>query len=178
MHQTACIYRKNNVRGPQNILLNEVTKDMSEAKVSEKSSSGAPKAKTEKADTGAKASKSASETSKPADTSSAAKADAAPKSASQTSISHFSSVSTPAYKEGWENIFGRSKFGSSKASKPANGEQLPEKLTIEDKDIDQELKSALYKAFQRRARAQGISLARIKKQVDFEYILQCNLNEK
>ena len=94
------------------------------------------------------------------------------------SISHFSSVSTPAYKEGWENIFGKSKIGHSKTSNSDNDEHLPEKLTIEDIDIDKELKAALYKAFQRQARAQGISLARIKKQVDFEYILECNLNKK
>ncbi len=153
---------------------------MSEAKVSEKASTSPPKAKTEKADAGAKA---ASETAKSADTSSSdtpsvAKADAAPKSASQTSISHFSSVSTPAYKEGWENIFGRSKFGSTKAANTDNSEHIPEKLTIEDVDIGEELKVALYKAFQRQARAQGISLARIKKQVDFEYVLECNLNRK
>ncbi|MCP4185163.1 MAG: hypothetical protein GY761_17940 [Hyphomicrobiales bacterium] len=153
---------------------------MSEAKVQDKASTGPPKARTEKAEAGAKA---ASETSKPADTSSSdtpsvAKADAAPKSASQMSISHFSSVSTPAYKEGWNNIFGQSKFDRTTASNTDNSAHIPEKLTIEDVDIDQELKAALYKAFQRQARAQGISLASIKKQVDFEYILQCNLNKK
>ncbi|WP_435140203.1 hypothetical protein [Pseudopelagicola sp. nBUS_19] len=32
----------------------------------------------------------------------------APKSASQTSLSHFSSVSTPEYRSGWNKIFGKS----------------------------------------------------------------------
>ena len=37
------------------------------------------------------------------------------KSASQSSISHFSSVSTPAYRSGWEKIFGnKSKSEASK----------------------------------------------------------------
>lgn len=148
---------------------------MSQAKVQEKVSTGAQKAKTEKAEAGTKG---ANDTTKSADTSSVAKSDAAPKSASQSSISHFSSVSTPAYKEGWENIFGRSKIDHTTASNTDNSEHFPEKLTIHDVDIDKELRSALYKAFQRQARTQGISLAKIKKQVDFEYILDCNLKRK
>ena len=46
----------------------------------------------------------------------------APKSASQTSISHFSSVSTPEYRAGWDKIFGKSKLEQSP----------PEKLTQYD----------------------------------------------
>ncbi len=141
----------------------------------EKKSSGPEKAKTEKAEAGAKGT---NETTKSADTTSVGKADAAPKSASQSSISHFSSVSTPAYKEGWDNIFGKSKIDHTKASKSDNREPFPEELTIHDLDIDKELRSALYKAFQRQARAQGISLAKIKKQVDFEYTLGCNIKKK
>ncbi len=145
---------------------------MSEVKAQGKKSSSPQKAKIEKAETGTK------ETTKSADTTSAKKTDAAPKSASQSSISHFSSVSTPAYKEGWDNIFGKSKKDHAKASSTDKGEHFPEKLTIQDADIDKELRSALYKAFQRQARAQGISLAKIKKQVEFEYILDCNLKKK
>ena len=37
---------------------------------------------------------------------SVSKAVSEPKSASQSSISHFSSVSTPQYRSGWNNIFG------------------------------------------------------------------------
>ena len=46
----------------------------------------------------------------------------APKSASQTSISHFSSVSTPEYRAGWDKVFGKSKLEKSP----------PEKLTKYD----------------------------------------------
>ena len=38
--------------------------------------------------------------------SSASKSVSAPKSAAQSSISHFSSVSTPQYRSGWNSIFG------------------------------------------------------------------------
>jgi hypothetical protein len=148
---------------------------MSEVKVQEKVSTGPQKAKTEKADTGTKG---GSETTKSADTTPVEKTDAAPKSASQSSISHFSSVSTPAYKEGWENIFGRSKIDRTTASNTDNGGHFPEKLTIHDVDIDKELRSALYKAFQRQARAQGIDLAKINKRVKFEYVLDCNIKKK
>ena len=148
---------------------------MSEAKVQEKVSTSPKKAKTEKAEAGTKG---AGETTKSADTTSVEKTDAAPKSASQSSISHFSSVSTPAYKEGWDSIFGRSKIGHTTASNTDNGEHIPEILTIHDVDIDKELRSALYKAFKRLARAQGINLAKIKKQVEFEYILDCNIKKK
>lgn len=148
---------------------------MSEVKTQNKGSSAPQKAKTEKSDAGTK---SASETTKSTETTSVEKTEAAPKSASQSSISHFSSVSTPAYKKGWDDIFGRSKNGRQSASNSSNGEYIPEKLTIHDVDIDKELRSALYKAFQRQARAQGISLAKIKKQVEFEYILDCNLKKK
>ena len=41
--------------------------------------------------------------------SSAKKAEPTAKSASQESISHFSSVSTPEYRSGWDHIFGSGK---------------------------------------------------------------------
>lgn len=141
----------------------------------DKKSTSPKKVKAEKAETGAK---DAKETTKSADTKVAEKTDTAPKSASQTSISHFSSVSTPAYKEGWDTIFGRSKADQSSASNTDNNEHFPDNLTIHDVDIDKELKSALYKAFKQHALAQGINLAKIKKQVEFEYVLNCNLKKK
>ncbi len=140
----------------------------------EKKSSGPKKVKTEKSEA---KTKGTNEATKSADTTSVEKTDAAPKSASQSSISHFSSVSTPAYKEGWDNIFGRSNI-DQKTSNKDNGEHFPEKLTIHDVDIDKELRSALYKAFQRQARAQGFNLAKINKHVELEYILDCNLKKK
>ena len=46
-----------------------------------------------------------------------AKKDISPKSASQTSISHFSSVSTPEYRAGWDKIFGKSELEQSHPEK-------------------------------------------------------------
>ena len=47
----------------------------------------------------------------------------APKSASQASISHFSSVSTPEYRSGWNKIFGKSKVEQLPTIQPNNYEQ-------------------------------------------------------
>ena len=46
-----------------------------------------------------------------------AKKSVALKSASQTSISHFSSVSTPEYRAGWDKIFGKSELEQSRPEK-------------------------------------------------------------
>jgi len=112
-----------------------------------------------------------------ADTS-AGKADAAPKSASQLSISHFSSVSTPAYRAGWNAIFGGGKTAGKTRAKKGNGHEFPDRLELDDEDIDAELRKALYKAFQRQARKQGVSLAEIRKTAVIEYSLTCNIRGK
>lgn len=127
-------------------------------------------AKKPESETPAKAAETASETP-------AAKADAAPKSASQTSISHFSSVSTPAYRAGWEAIFGGAAARKTK-SKAGDGDDFPDQLVLTDEDIDAELRAALYKAFQKKARSQGFSLAKAKKMADIAYNLDCNLIRK
>lgn len=144
---------------------------MSDAKVPGKTSAESKKTKPEKTKVEKTDTK---KTENVADKTSADKTDATPKSASESSISHFSSVSTPEYKEGWDSIFG----GSKNAVKKDDSAHFPERLSIHNDDIDEELGGALYKAFQRQARKQGISLAKIKKQVDFEYSLDCNLKKK
>ena len=51
------------------------------------------------------------------------------KSASQSSISHFSSVSTPAYRSGWEKIFGnKSKSEASKEFSSKTNPELPNEI--------------------------------------------------
>ena len=47
----------------------------------------------------------------------------APKSASQSSISHFSSVSTPQYRTGWDKIFNKSKAEAPIAEPTSKYEQ-------------------------------------------------------
>ena len=87
---------------------------------------------------------------------SAAKTDATPKSASQSSISHFSSVSTPEYRAGWNSVFGGREATKKAKSKKSKGGNFPDHFEIADEAIDKELRNILYKAFQRQARKQGI----------------------
>ncbi|MCP4937527.1 MAG: hypothetical protein GY927_25780 [bacterium] len=148
---------------------------MSETKTQEKVASSSKKPQADKPDAG----KSKSDgTVKTSDANSSGNANSAPKSASESSISHFSSVSTPAYKAGWESIFGGSKAHQKRKSNSANDDHFPDHLTIDDEDIDEELRSVLFKVFQKQARKQGISLAKIKKRVEFSYTLNCGIEEK
>jgi len=148
---------------------------MSDAKPQEKAASSSKTPPADKSDAGKS---KAGETVKTSDASSGGSASSAPKSAAETSISHFSSVSTPAYKAGWESIFGGSKTKQKETSKSANDDVFEGQLTLEDEDIAEELRNALFKAFQKQARKQGISLAKIKKQVEFSYTLQCDVEKK
>jgi len=74
---------------------------MSDAKAPKKTKDASKKVESAKPD----AAKSDTSTADSA----AKKAEPAAKSASQTSISHFSSVSTPQYRSGWDHIFGSGK---------------------------------------------------------------------
>lgn len=109
---------------------------------------------------------------------SAGKSDAAPKSASQSSISHFSSVSTPAYRSGWNNIFGGGKATTNTDLETSDGDKLPDHLEISDDRIDTELRHVLHKAFQKQAHEQGLSLDEIENSYYFEYNIDCNIRRK
>lgn len=109
---------------------------------------------------------------------SAGKIDAAPTSASQSSISHFSSVSTPAYRSGWNNIFGSGEATKNTDLKTTNGDNLPDHLEISDDRIDTELRHVLHKAFQKQAQKQGFNLDEIEKSYYFEYKIDCNIRSK
>jgi hypothetical protein len=143
---------------------------MSEAKTPKKESKKSSKTekteKTESKTTPDSAEKSSNETK------------TANKSASQSSISHFSSVATKEYRSGWESIFGNNKAGKKARSKQNNTVDLPLNLAIQDEDITEDLRALLYKAFQRQARKDGISLAKLKKSGNIEFRLDCDITEK
>ena len=84
--------------------------------------SDASKTSTSKVET---ATSSAESTAKEITSNSAepAKKSDAPKSASQASISHFSSVSTPQYRSGWDKIFSKSAEEQPPAEQPNQYEQ-------------------------------------------------------
>ena len=81
------------------------------------------------------------------------------KSASQSSISHFSSVSTPAYRSGWEKIFGnKSKSEASKEFSSKTNPELPNEISITNNHIDTNLRVLLQKTLELKAKEQGVNL--------------------
>ena len=109
---------------------------------------------------------------------SASKADSQPKSASQSSISHFSSVSTPQYRSGWNNIFGDGSDVKKIVPKEVSQNDFPKKFNVLDYDIDLILRDALDVAFNDVLKKRGINLKDAKELVRFEYNLICEIKEK
>ena len=102
----------------------------------------------------------------------------APKSASQSSISHFSSVSTPEYRSGWDNIFGGK--SETRKSKPDKVEEnnFPQKLNLPDYDIDLKLRNALDVTFSDLAKKRGIDPETFKQSLKISYNINCEIKEK
>ena len=109
---------------------------------------------------------------------SASKAVSQPKSASQSSISHFSSVSTPQYRSGWNNIFGDGSDVKKIVPKEVSQNDFPKKFNVLDYDIDLILRDALDVAFNDVLKKRGINLKDVKELVRFEYNLICEIKEK
>ena len=109
---------------------------------------------------------------------SASKAVSQPKSASQSSISHFSSVSTPQYRSGWNNIFGDGSDVKKIVPKEVSQNDFPKKFNILDYDIDLILRDALDVAFNDVLKKRGINLKGAKELVRFEYNIICEIKEK
>ena len=100
-----------------------------------------------------------------------------PKSASQSSISHFSSVSTPQYRSGWNDIFGGGDV-EKQALDDISKNNFPKKLSILDYDIDLVLRNALDIAFSDVAERRGVSMKDVKGSARLEYHLSCEIKER
>jgi len=100
------------------------------------------------------------------------------KSASQSSISHFSSVSTPQYRSGWNNIFGDGSDVKKIVPKEVSQNDFPKKFNILDYDIDLILRDALDAAFNDVLKKRGINLKDAEELVRFEYNIICEIKEK
>ena len=156
---------------------------MSETKTPKKESVKAPKAEKKEAKSKSDSAEKSTEgiTDAKTDAKVDAKTDTASstnKSASQSSISHFSSVTTKEYRSGWESIFGNKKAVKKTQSSNKDAVNLPTSFELDDEDINEELRALLYKAFQRKARKDGTSLAKLKKTGIIEYRLECEVSEK
>jgi hypothetical protein len=101
-----------------------------------------------------------------------------PKSAAQSSISHFSSVSTPQYRSGWNNIFGDKNDVKKALTEEASETGFPKKLEILDDEIGVILRKILDEAFIDLAKKHGINLNGSKRSLGFEYKINCEIKEK
>ena len=95
------------------------------------------------------------------------------KSASQTSISHFSSVSTPEYREGWNRIFGDNNKKKVLSSKEKSAGPKLELLSIHVEDIDRRTRDFLYRFFNRHAKSQGITSRAVDDLMTGGYTVEC-----
>ena len=118
------------------------------------------------------------ETNKKETTDKTSKVGSAKKSASQLSISHFSSVSTPEYREGWERIWGGKKSGDSlKTSSHSNSSRLDE-IVLTNKDLSENLKQEILKELIIYSTKKGLDLTKTK-DLDINVInFSCVLNFK
>ena len=105
----------------------------------------------------------------------ATKQEAAPKSASQTSLSHFSSVSTPEYRAGWQRIFGGGEVNQKEEQEVSNENEFPLQIAIQDTEINAELRSMLYSSLLVQANNQGVNIKKVKNSTSIEYSLQCKV---
>jgi hypothetical protein len=84
------------------------------------------------------------------------------KSASQLSISHFSSVSTPEYREGWERIWGGKKSDDSLKKNSYSNSSLIDEIVLTDKDLSENLKLEILKELVIYSTKKGLDLTKTK----------------
>jgi hypothetical protein len=148
---------------------------MSEAKTP-KTVETAPK-KNESTKTESPKSETTSTDAKPADTSTP-KSGSSPKSAAQSSISHFSSVSTPQYRSGWNNIFGGGNAVDKTLTDDAPATDFPKTLEIFNDEVEGLMRKMLDEAFIDLAKKHGIDVDDSTRSLRFEYNINCEIKEK
>lgn len=153
---------------------------MSDAKTPKKAeavSKAKEATKTEVAKTTVDKTETTNAESKSAD-SSTTKSDSSPKSAAQSSISHFSSVSTPQYRSGWDTIFGNRNDVKEPLPEEFSETDFPMKLEILDGEVDVILRNILDEKFIELAKKHGINVSGSKGSLCFEYNINCEIKEK
>lgn len=153
---------------------------MSDAKTPKKAEAVSKKnepTKTEVAKTTVDKTETTNAESKPADNSTT-KSASSPKSAAQSSISHFSSVSTPQYRSGWNNIFGDGTVVKKTVPEGVREADFPMKLEISDDEVDAILRKILDQTFVDLTKKHGINANSSKNSLCFEYSINCEIKEK
>ena len=84
------------------------------------------------------------------------------KSASQLSISHFSSVSTPEYREGWDRIWGNNKLNLNRDKVIDDNNTLPVEISLSNLDLSDLTKKTILKELSVYANKNNLSLPQSK----------------
>tara|TARA_Y200000002_G_C22163496_1_gene448080 strand:+ start:59 stop:484 length:426 start_codon:yes stop_codon:yes gene_type:complete len=82
------------------------------------------------------------------------------KSASQVSISHFSSVSTPEYRQGWDRIWGSNNSNLNKTKVSNENSILSSEMTLLNQDLSENIKVKILKELEFSAKKKGFILPR------------------
>ena len=86
----------------------------------------------------------------------------AKKSASQLSISHFSSVSTPEYREGWERIWGGKNSNDNTKKNSHSNSSVIDKIVLTDQDLSAKLKLEILKELVISSKEHDLDLTKTK----------------
>ena len=100
------------------------------------------------------------------------------KSTSQLSISHFSSVSTPEYREGWDRIWGNNKLNFSREKVIDDNKTLPVEISLSNLDLSDLTKKTILKELHVYATKNNLSLPQSKELLLKNIEFSCNINIK
>lgn len=105
---------------------------------------------------------------------------AAPKKAAGASrpISYFSSVSTPEYRQGWAEIFGKKDADAApKAAVGKRGPALPVTLELDADALDADLRARLEDLFRRQAKKQRLNYDKLAATHRATWRIACEITE-
>ena len=100
------------------------------------------------------------------------------KSASQLSISHFSSVSTPEYREGWDRIWGNNKSNFNRDKVIDDNNTLPVEILLSNLDLSDLTKKTILQELDVYANKNNLSLPQSKALLLKNIEFSCTINIK
>ena len=100
------------------------------------------------------------------------------KSASQLSISHFSSVSTPEYREGWDRIWGNNKLNLNRDKVINDNNTLPVEILLSSLDLSDMTKKTILRELYVYANKNNLSLPQFETLLLKNIEFSCTINIK
>ena len=100
------------------------------------------------------------------------------KSASQLSISHFSSVSTPEYREGWDRIWGNNKLNFNRDKVIDDNNTLPVEISLSNLDLSDLTKKTILQELDVYTNKNNLSLPQSKALLLKNIEFSCTINIK